>query len=180
MSSMEIELLSERVSNIDKLFFGFQDSNIPVNSIDDRVKTLVQKVEQSEMLVSSLPPTLRNCRDLIRRLGPLLTQKKTSLQEMTEKAQIILSSKDQLLTSVRQLKDIQELSSAVNQSVLQDTPLYQERLSQLETSLLLIKHRIQKQTEDIDEYLILYNNTIQIYSEKMIEWEASLRQIEST
>ncbi|XP_003699586.1 dynactin subunit 3 [Megachile rotundata] len=175
-----IELLEDRIANLEKQIYGLTKANqtidtIPKNPVTDQllnVNTLITSAlsrrEKANAAVERLP-------ELNDYLDPVCE----SLEIPAEaKVQLLLAMAPEIKKNYEMLKQMQELMPVLETDHLKDVPELSNKLSTLNLSYLKLHDESQELNNHINELLSKYNEVITGISKSLIAMDATVLDAE--
>lgn len=120
---LSVELLHQRIALLESNFLGlplaantlernpdFRSSESGADSILARIDAISAKLNEVEKEV----PELVQCQNLLQTIGPLLSQKRSSIHYINDKVNELLIKKDTILNNVNALHTIKRLEPVIN------------------------------------------------------------------
>ena len=184
MSETSLHILHNRVDLIDLALFGSEQSNLyddnGKNIHQDQLRQLKERLDRvhrlSEKLDADLPDIVQ-CRDLAVKLKPFLHRSKTSMVQVSEKLQSLLSMKQELEQLIGQLLYVDQVSKTLPYQDI-DVSHMQLQLNHVEQMLSSLTITVKQQTEQIDVFLEMYEQTMEVLSDTCNKWETDLVRLE--
>lgn len=122
-------------------------------------------------------PDLVQCRELSMKLRPILHRTKTSLNQIAGQLETILVTKSELEAIIGQLLFVGEAAStSVNFDV--DVSPLQKKLDSVESLLTTLSTAAKQQTQEVDDFLEMYEVAMEILSDTCNKWESILSTME--
>lgn len=155
-----VELLNNRLNLINMTIFGKENENENETKNINIFKDRLSNITNATMKIENDIPQIISCRELIIKLKPHLSKSKLSLSQTTEKLETAIAMKSELENIINMLITVENTSEFMNLPLSIEIMKYQQDLKRVENILLPLIELSKKQSEELDEFLTTYENTV--------------------
>lgn len=165
------DLLDHRICALEAACFGSEPVSCEeAYQFPFRLTALEEKLKNIDIKVPELQP----CIDMLQQQFPSLTQKRSSLKQVIEKAEELATQKQALLDVCHTLQTSKELEKHIDAVELLELAELREKVLELESQLQGVQEGITKQTAKLDELVDIYEQSVLYVNKVCATWEWSL------